>query len=109
MIVEPDMDYLTDAVLRELREGAAAKAAMAAAEQERVGAATERLRLASIEGVGQPVMEVGMDAYVYWCQREGAGCWEDKQFKKEYLRDNPGARMRTEKTPTVRGHSLAAA
>lgn len=33
-------------------------------------------------------------SYHYWGQRLGYQCWEDNQFKAEYCRDNPEARVK---------------
>ena len=42
-----------------------------------------------IEGVGRKVASIPGAAYHYWGQRLGYECWEDDQFVKEFLRDNP--------------------
>lgn len=34
-------------------------------------------------------------SYHYWGQRLGYECWDDPQFVREYLRDNPAARVKT--------------
>jgi len=34
-------------------------------------------------------------SYHYWGKRLGYECWENKQFVREYLRDNPAARVKT--------------
>lgn len=43
----------------------------------------------NIEGIGRKVASIPGVAYHYWGQRLGYECWEDKQFIKEFLRDNP--------------------
>jgi hypothetical protein len=43
----------------------------------------------SIDGVGQKIASIPLDAWHYWGHRLGYECWEDKQFLKEFLRDNP--------------------
>lgn len=49
----------------------------------------------SCEGLGRPIMSIPPLAFHYWGQRLGYDCWSDKQFRNEYLRDNPGARVTT--------------
>ena len=43
----------------------------------------------AIEGVGRPVAKIPIQAWHYWGQRLGYECWEDDQFLREFLRDNP--------------------
>ena len=45
-------------------------------------------------------------SYHYWGQRLGYECWEDAQFRREYLRDNPASRVKTTSSATL---SLAGA
>lgn len=46
----------------------------------------------SVEGLGQRVASIDGASWAYWQNRE-PGCWQDKQFLNEYLRDNPEARV----------------
>jgi len=48
----------------------------------------------SMDGLGAPIAEITPDAYHYWGQREGYECWRDKGFMREFLRDNPAARIK---------------
>jgi hypothetical protein len=48
-----------------------------------------------IEGVGECVARIPMDAYFYWIARKGFGCWQDKAFIREYIRDNPEVRVKS--------------
>jgi len=43
----------------------------------------------AIEGVGQKIASIPVQAWHYWGQRLGYECWEDKTFLREFLRDNP--------------------
>ena len=47
----------------------------------------------SIDGFGSPTSEIPLESYIYW-QRAKPGCWKDKQFVREYLRDNPECRVK---------------
>jgi hypothetical protein len=40
-------------------------------------------------------------SYHYWGQRLGYKCWEDAQFRREYLRDNPASRVKTTSSATM--------
>jgi hypothetical protein len=44
-----------------------------------------------VEGIGQAMMDVDMDEFLWW-DMKFPGCWHDAQFRKEYARDNPAAR-----------------
>jgi hypothetical protein len=46
-----------------------------------------------VEGLGECYMRVDADAFYYWENRE-KGCWGDKQFRREYLRDNEHVRVK---------------
>lgn len=47
------------------------------------------------EGGGEQTMMIHKTSYHYWGQRLGYECWDDPQFVREYLRDNPTARVRS--------------
>lgn len=51
----------------------------------------------SVDGLGAPVAEIDMESYVAW-QRKYPGCWKDKQFVREFLRDNEGCRVKARGT-----------
>ena len=46
-----------------------------------------------MEGLGRPTLSVPPLAFHYWGRRLGYDCWRDKQFRDEFARDNPGARI----------------
>lgn len=46
----------------------------------------------AIDGLGPRTMSVDGDSWAYWANRE-PGCWQDKNFRREYLRDNEEARV----------------
>lgn len=39
------------------------------------------------------IAEIDFDSFIYWQEREGRGCWKDRQFLREYLRDNEDVRV----------------
>lgn len=49
-------------------------------------------RTRSVEGLGQPILQVSKEDWMYW-QIALPGCWRDRQFVREYKRDNAYARM----------------
>lgn len=83
-------------------------------EEQRRRLARVRMRQAAAEGGerrvlrgpdgngGEVTMMVDPVSYHYWGQRLGYACWSDAQFCREYLRDNPEARVRSRSVnPTV--------
>lgn len=57
----------------------------------------------AVEGLGGMSASIDPASYHYWQQRE-PGCWEDKQFMREYLRDNPEARVKSGGTKASVGY-----
>jgi len=47
-----------------------------------------------VDGLGEMTASIDSRSYHYWAQREGPEIWSSKQFLKEYLRDNPEARVK---------------
>lgn len=56
-----------------------------------------------IEGVGQLVASIPEAAFHYWGLRLGYECWQDKQFIKEFIRDNPEVAVRNRMKRTMVG------
>lgn len=82
-------------VLAEFHRGEVVKQTLAKVRQERVAAANQRIEHVVSETVGQHIMDIDTVAYHYWGQRLGYECWGDPQFRKEYMRDNPEVRVKT--------------
>lgn len=58
----------------------------------------------SMDGLGAPIAEITPDAFHYWGQRFGSyDCWRDKGFMREFLRDNPAARLKSAGTKSQFG------
>jgi hypothetical protein len=56
----------------------------------------ERRAIALSDGnTGQVQMQVHPASYHYWGNRLGYECWDDPNFVREYLRDNPECRVKT--------------
>lgn len=76
----------------EFRRGWVREAAQLEIKERQLGKAYPEKRR-SIDGIGQFLMSVPADSFHYWGQREGYGCWRDRQFIREYGRDNPQCKV----------------
>ena len=85
-------------------------------EQARLRSCHDRLTRAHIAGGGErPFFQNGFSramidpaSYHYWGQRLGYECWDDEQFMKEYLRDNPLCRVKSVSNKIQIGYSPTA-
>lgn len=82
----------------EFRTGWNREENMAFKEQAEVASVQQERRF--IDGIGQCTMSIHPTAYHYWGQRLGYGCWRDKQFRKEFARDNPSVRVKSRSAKT---------
>jgi hypothetical protein len=60
-----------------------------------------KMRHKSIEGLGQKVANIPGHAYHFWGQKLGYQCWDDKQFMKEFLRDNDQCKVNSGGTKEI--------
>lgn len=75
-------------------------------------AGADRRIMRGPDGGAYVKMTVHPTSYHYWGQRLGYQCWQDEQFCREYLRDNPEARVRSRPdhpTLVVQGNGSLAA
>jgi hypothetical protein len=57
-----------------------------------------------IDGIGELRASIPPSAFHYWGTRLGYECWEDRQFLREFIRDNPETAVRNRmKRTMVRG------
>ncbi len=64
----------------------------------------------SMDGLGAPIAEITPNAFHYWGQRFGSyDCWRDKGFMREFLRDNPAARLKANGTKSQFGFASPSA
>jgi hypothetical protein len=74
-------------------------------QQQKIAAeideATRRLENTWHDGLGHCFLRVDSTAYWYWVMREGREVWNDKQFLREFARDNPNARVRSRSPKTM--------
>ena len=82
------------ALERELRLGFQLEKTQAEARQRDIGRVNQEA-VKSVEGLGSLEARIDSSAYHYWGQREGYDCWQDNQFQKEFLRDNPQSKVKS--------------
>jgi hypothetical protein len=87
----PELGSLTGLVMEELRKGTLMKR-VEARKRQTVIARNRREHTRTRQG-GEMKMMVPPESFHYWGQRLGYQCWNDKQFCREYLRDNPECRV----------------
>lgn len=91
-IIVDGMD-ITDEVMEELREMERRDVFIAEAEQAEIARlAGQEVRMFEL---GQQVLQVTPESFDYWGLRLGYDCWHDKQFRREYARDNDAARVKS--------------
>lgn len=88
------------AVKDELISGRQLKLNLAGIKQRQIAGETAAHDFHPIDGIGGCTARIDLDAYFYWAMRE-KGCWSDKQFVKEFLRDNPETRVKSQSRETT--------
>lgn len=94
-------DHLIKGVSEELRRGWMKAEADAHIQAKQIGRHGHANAARSLEGVGQLRLRVPPLAFHYWGQRLGYECWEDEQFVREFIRDNPEVAVRNYSKKTV--------
>jgi hypothetical protein len=63
------------------------------ARQARIAKATQILEKKHIEGVGE--LQMRIDPYVFhtWGKKHGYAIWNDPEFRRQMMRDNPEVRV----------------
>lgn len=77
----------------DLNRGFHAQAVLSLSQVRRDKAELEAAPLITTEGNLRPKAVISGPDYHYWGQRLGYDCWNDPQFVREYLRDNPDSRV----------------
>lgn len=85
---------------QELRTGWLRNQIQARVDAKKIGKANTA-RHKSVEGLGQLTARIPLDAVHFWGQKLGYGCWNDKQFIDEFLRDNPDLRVNSGGTKEI--------
>ena len=90
---------LPRAVLNEFRRGWRMAEVMATIEQKQIAATQPEKKW--VHGIGTHTMSIQAHAYHYWGKRLGYQCWRDKQFRREFARDNPEVRVQSRAGKTM--------
>lgn len=93
-------EHLHKKLDEELRKGWERNRVQAAVEA-RNNARFNQERHRSVNGLGQKIATIPGNAYHFWGQKLGYGCWNDKQFIDEFLRDNPECRVNSGGTKDI--------
>lgn len=95
---------MAHAVEKELRSGIMLEQRIAAARNSQLSS-TNRRKHRSVDGLGQHVARIDPTSYHYWMQKVGKDCWKDKQFVREYQRDNPQSKVASTGTKLQFGYA----
>jgi hypothetical protein len=88
-LVEVIPPHLQKEMERELINGWRMRESVAMADSIQHGKFNRANEAREIDGLGRKTAQIPADSYHYWGQRLGYDCWKDKQFMKEFIRDNP--------------------
>ena len=69
--------------------------------QAKQAAKYTKMRHKSVDGLGQKIASIPGAAFHFWGQKLGYGCWDDKAFMAEFLRDNPECRVNSGGTKEI--------
>lgn len=100
-LVEIIPPHLHKEMERELINGWRMRESIARAEAKQIGHHGHFNEANDIKGLGRKMGSIPADAYHYWGQRLGYECWKDKEFLREYFRDNPELAVRNYCKKTV--------
>lgn len=100
-LIEVDEDTLKEiegrqgyeALMADLNRGFMAQVILAQTQVRKRKAELEAAPLVTSEGNWRPKAVINGPDYHYWGQRLGYECWDDPEFVREYLRDNPDSRV----------------
>ena len=91
-----------DQLVEEFRKGELLKLVNAKKKQEASAAATGRRKFFADQGEVQ--FQIRPEYFHHWGQRLGYECWNDPQFVREFLRDNPECRVDSRSTKIQSGY-----
>ena len=104
-IVESLHDVVPPNLLRDVERvlinGWRREQVLAMAEAKQTAAYGHANAAHSVDGLGQMVARIPPSSFHYWGKRLGYECWEDDQFLKEFMRDNPEVAVRNYAKKTV--------
>lgn len=90
-------EEIMDLVRKRLHSMAEAELAVAQERQLKLAefhAAMRTDEAHTVDGLGQHVLRITAESFHYWGRRLGYECWRDPQFRHEFRRDNPAARVK---------------
>jgi hypothetical protein len=94
-------EHLLEDVKKEFLQGFAMNRVRAETEAKQIAQFGHSNEAKHIDGVGRLVAKIPPDSFYYWSHILGPQCWEDKQFLREFLRDNPEVAVRNYTKKTV--------
>ena len=95
-----------DGLLGDLRRGWYAEVTVAAERQAKMGAWMRQHEEGSVDGLGVRVATVDPVIYFEMTRRYGLGCWADKSFRRDMLRDEPSLRTHRVRKTVVNGFDV---
>lgn len=108
--MEANLDFgaLTPAIEAEFRNGFQLNRVRAAVAAKRIAQATASRVHRSVDGLGSLMARIPPEAFHYWGQRLGYHCWNDDEFMRDFLRDNPECRVKSTGTKLQFGYTAPA-
>jgi hypothetical protein len=97
-------EHLALALTNEFKAGHQRELVMARVNQAKVACEERGVTRRSVEGLGRPRLQITGEAYHFWGGKLGYECWSDKQFRNEFERDNPEARIKSTGTRIQSGY-----
>lgn len=95
-------EHLKDEVARELANGWRLEEIKARHAAQQLGKLNRDVAHKSVKGLGRLVARIPSQAFHYWNKKDGmTGCWDDKAFMNEFLRDNPECKVTNQEIKTV--------
>lgn len=93
-IIVPGFGDMTQDVIRELTSGRLLESVRARVEQNEIAREEAHVQRRNLS-FGRMRMRVSQEAFDYWGQRLGYECWNDREFLREFERDNPECRVKS--------------
>lgn len=97
-------EHLHEEVSQELARGWKLEEVRTRHTAAQIGKINREKEHKEVKGLGRLVARIPSTAFAYWQNREGMqGCWNDKQFFSEFLRDNPECKVVNQEKKTFVG------
>lgn len=89
-----------EGIRQELISGWQFNSNMAELRQRQVAGEVNTTPHLPIEGIGECFMRVDADVFHNWNAKLGKDCWNDKGFRREFMRDNPAVKVNHQPSKT---------